>query len=79
MHYLTEARAKKSGDAIRASTKYEVGRMLGFKFSDGEWTPTGKGVARHWSKRQIGSITRQDVRALVRHHAKTAPTAPTAC
>jgi integrase len=54
---------KKNGAAIRASTRAETGRLLGLKQEeDGTWTPCvpKSGVLKHWTGRDIQSITKRD-------------------
>ena len=70
-HYLAKVDRQKGW---RAATRYENGRMLGFKRDGaGRWIKSGGAVIDRWSGRPLASITRADVRSLINDLAEQAP------
>ena len=72
--FLQNHTRKKNGDPVRESTRRERARLFGLKRdNDGEWIATGNGVLKRWKGRKLDSVTKDDVRDLLRETAKAGP------
>jgi integrase len=67
IEFMTHYKGKKAA-GLRASTLAQRAEYFGLRADGtGGWTKTGSGVLAVWSARPLPSITRRDVRELVRH------------
>ena len=72
--FLENHTRKKNGDPVRESTRRERARLFGLKRDPaGGWIATGNGVLKRWKGRNLDSITKDDVRELLRETAKSGP------
>ena len=74
--FLQNHTRKKNGDPVRESTRRERARLFGLKRDPdnaGEWIATGNGVLKRWKGRKLDSITKDEVRELLRETAKAGP------
>jgi integrase len=74
--FLTNHTRKKNGDPVRESTRRERARLFGLKRDPAnadEWIKTGNGVLKRWKGRNLDSISKGDIRDLIRDTAKAGP------